>query len=424
MKKLFFVAALCAASTCAMAQIKLVQELKTRFYAIPSMASTSGSNRIYGYENGDDGTMTFYIYDEHFALQKQFTTKAIDAPRTVYRERKGRDGIVKRYGDTDNYYVNYGTAITVEQARDYLTNRGETIKKEVSGTAADNVSYVDFVVSYYEEETYGQKYPEKVYTWRSSNMGDIDFTRNGWYEGTIYDGEWVDRVRYDDDVVARMDYTNYDADSGEEVRSYLSQTLFNDDDKLEYVLPLYKPLGNPETREYDNDYDGETDQIATTYKYEVVGMSIYSETGDLIQTINFDGAYESREYNSSLNAIRINGRNYFIIEGDWKSDDGKALIFEKSTSSSRIQKVSLGSGINVSPRNLHRSDNITVELGEKAKYGCEVQVVNASGQTVARVPVRPGERQVTFSACGLSKGVNVVNIVGGDGKESSKIVVK
>jgi hypothetical protein len=157
----------------------------------------------------------------------------------------------------------------------------------------------------------------------------------------------------------------------------------------------------------------------------MVGMSIYSEKGDLFQTISFDEAlfgealYEMRY----LDAIRVNGRNYILMTLSEK-DNYRCLIFEKSASSSRIQKVSLSNGMNVFPRNLHRSDDITVELGEKAKYGCEVQVVNAAGQIVARVPVRPGERQVTFSARGLSKGVNVVNIVGGDGKESSKIVVK
>lgn len=411
-----------------MAQIKLVQELKTRFYAIPSMASTSGSNRIYGYENGDDGTMTFFIYDEHFTVQKQFTTKAIEAPRTVYRERKGRHGVINYDGYTDNYQVDYQhKTITVDQARNYLTSdRGLTIIKEVSGKTAGNADYVDFIVSYYNEETYGQQYPEKVYTWRSTNTGEIDYARNSWREGTIYDGEWVDRVSYHNTTLAiRAGYTNYDTDSGEDVSSWLSQTLFNDDDNLEYVLPVYESLGNPETNEYDRDNDGEIDEIATSYKYKMVGMSIYSEKGDLFQTISFDEAlfgaalYEMRY----LDAIRVNGRNYILMTLDEK-ENYRCLIFEKSASSSRIQKVSLSNGMNVFPRNLHRSDDITVELGEKAKYGCEVQVVNAAGQIVARVPVRPGERQVTFSARGLSKGVNVVNIVGGDGKESSKIVVK
>ena len=79
--------------------------------------------------------------------------------------------------------------------------------------------------------------------------------------------------------------------------------------------------------------------------------------------------------------------------------------------------------MNVSPTIANRSDNITVTLGADSDAK-EIRVINAQGQTIKTIPVTEGQKTVTFSAQGMSQGVNIINAPEKGENNTQKIMVK
>ena len=64
--------------------------------------------------------------------------------------------------------------------------------------------------------------------------------------------------------------------------------------------------------------------------------------------------------------------------------------------------------MSVRPTVANRGQDITVELGDGTQAS-ELEVVNALGQTVKRVPVQPGQREVRINTADLGHGMNLIN---------------
>lgn len=184
---------------------------------------------------------------------------------------------------------------------------------------------------------------------------------------------------------------------------FLTQTLFNDDEKYEYVV------GIPD----------ESD----SYGGRISGFKIVSEDGTVLQTISFGmGAssepdiigwglgnrylafemYEDNEsWNSSLNLYKIN----------------------KSADPSKVSVATAPVRISVSPRVAERSQDITVVAeGEGIR---EVVVTDAAGRIVYSTKAAAGQQTVKINSRHLSSGLNVVSVKSADGKnENCKVIVK
>ena len=93
---------------------------------------------------------------------------------------------------------------------------------------------------------------------------------------------------------------------------YLSQTIFNSDDKYEYLLPVLATESG--SHEEDRDGDGQIDVKDSWTDAIVTGLQVVSETGAVIQTINFPSGYKARSLSKSdVSLIKINGKLYLSI---------------------------------------------------------------------------------------------------------------
>jgi hypothetical protein len=93
---------------------------------------------------------------------------------------------------------------------------------------------------------------------------------------------------------------------------YLSQTIFNSDDKYEYLLPVLATESG--SHEEDRDGDGQIDVKDTWTDAIVTGLQVVSETGAVIQTINFPSGYKARSVSKAdVSLIKINGKLYLSI---------------------------------------------------------------------------------------------------------------
>ena len=238
--------------------------------------------------------------------------------------------------------------------------------------------------------------------------------------GIKYTGAWSERRenRYEETLLVEgLDIWSCGSTSNYDKYIYLTQTLFNDDDAYEYIMPV-KELQLTDKKERDRDGDGNTDYVEEEYSYVDIGFNIKSSNGQTIQTINLG----SEPYYSLL-LLTINDMKYLGVEFDTEEENYYAFYPIKPNSTG-INPLGAPVKMKVSPRMADRSESFTVELDGDSNAEREVVVDNSAGQTVWKQKVPAGQRTVTIGAARLGKGVNVVRVNGGKGAESCKVIVK
>lgn len=114
--------------------------------------------------------------------------------------------------------------------------------------------------------------------------------------------------------VERIEYVDFDNNSTPEINFYASQTMFNKDEKFEYVLPIS---------------EGEKDNL--------VGFRIMSEDGTELQTIMLD--VPSRDwYDWGIIALNINKKLYFIVVYE-TSDSNISIVYRINQQTNEIKPV-------------------------------------------------------------------------------------
>ena len=240
-----------------------------------------------------------------------------------------------------------------------------------------------------------------------------------------YNGRWTERKVYDDEQSTNPEglavWSNKLSD-GNENGIYITQTLFNDDEEYEYIMPIMKQY-NYVSYEQDRDYDGDIDYIEEKYEYYLIGFNIKSSSGNTLQTIKM-GNDQTIDY---LYLIIINDKKYLgvaTMDIDDHFSNDELICYPIKPNSTGINPLGAPMKIKVSPRMADRSQSFTVELDGESNAEREVVVVNSAGQTVWKQKVPAGQRTVTIGATRLGKGVNVVRVNGGKGVESCKVIVK
>jgi len=188
----------------------------------------------------------------------------------------------------------------------------------------------------------------------------------------------------------------YDFDTfADEYDFYLSQTLFNNDEKFEYITLI----------------KNESDECS--------GLQIKSETGDVLSTVTFNKA----SFYCYLGLFKMKSKVYLFVVAE---DDDLTYIYRIDKETSTVQKVKSIEGMNIMPRMPKRHEVVTVELDDVSDEARELQVVNGAGQMVDRIIVPAGQKQVQLNSAHMSPGINIINVKGSDNKAASsqKIFVK
>ena len=227
----------------------------------------------------------------------------------------------------------------------------------------DNYDFVVYDKNFEEVKRFNSSFVQKKYEWRDEpiKIGAVDFSLYDF--DTFADDGWF----------------------------YLSQTLFNNDEKFEYIMPVINE---------ENNYSG---------------FEVKSEDGTVLSSITID------ESNYDCCSILKLGDNVYLAVYYFNNKVG---IYRIDRETSSLQKVKAVEGLNIQPRMPKRHEMVTVEMDEVSSADRELQVVNAAGQTVDRVVVPAGSRQVQLSASHMSPGVNVIKVGGTDASGNYKIFVK
>lgn len=189
------------------------------------------------------------------------------------------------------------------KAQMYIKNYDDSNGKEIFTFYADDFTQQGELIVQRESFTASEKMEQRE--WQDDGMGHAGYTGD-WK--TIYDesytiyGEGTSRITLKDFNQSCDDFRSI----------YLSQTIFNNDDKYEYIMPVYKPYSMYEER--DEDGDGTIDTKDTRSGMNIVGFKIVSETGNVLSTVNFEEGFGV--YDLKFDLILINGKRYLSISGN------------------------------------------------------------------------------------------------------------
>lgn len=404
---------------------------ESAFGVVPSSLSYDGSNRVY--VRTDDNHVS--IYTNAFAPVKSFNINPtlsgyveIDMERTVTANVTGGELIsekleIETWHDKNllELYINctgsgcertYNVpeSWTENDIKNYLENGenvwGDVDKITITKPYPDGgimfiwdmeAFYADGSenLNYWEVSKYGKKYPRVFYLWRN---GYLYYCSNVYYRDestyserqTSYSySEWSETGRTSHEYAQRggLPFIDYDIDqviyneaSGDGL--CLTQTLFNTDDKYEY---LSFPVSDSEIMEYhspispacddcykDGDTFTENKRCISNPVYN--GFNVMSEDGNTLQSISFPNGFQMRE-SVYAQIVKLEDEYYLICTGEM-GDNAALLIYKinRSKVGAAIQQVSEPQKISGAYKVLHKGnvyikndDHTYSSTGQKVK---------------------------------------------------------
>ncbi len=191
----------------------------------------------------------------------------------------------------------------------------------------------------------------------------------------------------------------------------LTQNLFNDDKKLEYIRAIVAPIY----------YEEWNETISVIKRFEIV-----NEDNEILCTVCL-----SEDKNWSLEAIgifRLCEKDYLtIIEYNNESYTQRYEIYaiNKNGGESSISKVKTLPGLSASPVFANRNSVVDVTIDEAAAAnGGELMIVDNSGRIVAKRQFEPGQTTVSVQTDRMRTGVYNITLNNGAEIENARIIVK
>ncbi len=475
---LLFSVALTAQVTNLPTVLQVNDEDENAFNVVPKQLSYDGSNRVYIrtaddqvaiYGNDFTPVKSFNItptYDETIYIDKERTVTVTVTPGelissnvVVYDTYTNLMEIYLFNEETQEGYYTYDVPAswTENDMKTYLENKYE--KTIVSVTPHPEGGWV-FVYdmemyqpdgsdahNYFMVDTYGKQYPKQAYLLQNGFLYyyQIIYNDESVYaedEVTFEYGEWVEVERGESSYpqTYSIGFTNYDAnpthhymfETGDGV--CLTQTLFNSDDKYEYLSfphelsEEYEYDGGPIAPPYDHYESCTYTEPKTFYQYSLYkSFNIMSEDGTILQTVTFPNGFNMIEV-VDAQVIQLAGEFYILCQGEM-NDNETLLIYKINRSSvgASVEQVCAPIKVGAFPSIANRNQMITIQLsGDNAGNSrTNLQVVDMQGKVLNQQTIPTGQTMTTIPAHRLSNGMNLIKITQGSKTiGTEKVIIK
>ena len=241
------------------------------------------------------------------------------------------------------------------------------------------------------------------------------------------EGNWVETSRSTRNKSRNECYYMSETSFGESY-AVMSQTLFNNDDKYEIIVPVYGG---------EAIYQEENSSRRTVYKnYVATSLSIVSETGEVLQTLDAgENKFICLEEGDTY-IVRIGNKTYIALPigdltadawGEWyyRYDFCRWYEICKETSSINFVRETRAA-MNISPTIADRDAQITITLNDDNNgVPRELVVTSVNGQLVDRREIPAGENTVKVSAAMMRSGMyNFTLQKRGQVVDNGKVIVK
>ena len=399
------------------------------------------------------------VLNSNLEVEKEFTSGPLFeeyADVTVEYAAKTLkvDSVVKsRYNDINDFYRYF---------------RFDTVEVEVYYDENDTLYYESYISYDYEEavanlpeevlKPYLEKYAkehlaEDYYATTTFNgymvyvEGYHDFEESEYFdwsvqypcEGLIYKAyndieyvefyyspdELVEINRYESKVVSAyfVDYAFlrelcYVSDCA----ATISQTLFNDDEEYEFILPVMGLIT-------ESDYSEHEHIQRTYYRYKTIGYKIVSEDGTVLQEIIVNETKDS-SINIEAYIVQFGDKTYFVIEtygGESGKDNDMTYFYEINKNTNSIQKVrEMQGSMRVNPIVADRNEEITISIDDdNNNVARELIITGVNGKLIERRTIPAGENTFKVNAGMMRSGMyNFTLQKKGNVVDNSKVIVK
>lgn len=309
----------------------------------------------------------------------------------------------------------------IEAAIAYQIAEGEFFETTYNGTRILYESY-DVVKSKYFD--WGYQYPSEG--WYFKDYDDIQYVR---FHYSADEKEEISRyISRRFSIFTAADSRYIDLSNGTEsgCLGTISQTLFNDDDKFEFLLPILKQTEIT----YFDQYNGTG---RTRFGYLCEGFKVVSEDGTVLHEIKApvndsdnNNSGEDDDYYFDTYMVKLSDKTYLCIEEYTSEVTTTYYEIKKNGNSSSINKVRDVRGMNIRPTIAGRNENITITLNDGDNDADrELIVTGLNGQLVERRAIPAGENQLEINAGMLRSGMyNFTLQKKGSFVDNGKVIVK
>lgn len=394
MKRILFSAAIIAATTITATAQEVARV--SRIDIIPSSLTYTGKPAPVGI---DKEKQEFIIFDTEFNVVKRFNYICETEKFRRYTEiatLKPSGAIVTWENSLDfNYDPENNVATTLNEMIKLLSDKYDTnnwfgftdYKGRTSCWSPDRTSC-------FASEWLGSSYPNNYFCIEDGHVKEIQVDyKPDFDQATIDNAEWTiegDVSESENDVSpAGFEYSDYDANIALYGSNRCTQTLFNDDDKWEYIGRKYG--ATTKQVDYWNYSSSENGYILSRNVLEcpsITGFDIKNEDGEIVASIN-EAAYLDDVY-------KIGGNTYLVLS----FGDGYYVLYKYDPKSTDIKEVS---------RYEPQMANICVNgrsimVEADAKDVDEVDLIDMGGRKMASSD-RKGVGNLTINASSAADGV-------------------
>lgn len=195
----------------------------------------------------------------------------------------------------------------------------------------------------------------------------------------------------------------------------VTQTLFNNDEKYEWIISDISALPVSYTNEYE--------RVSGEELFET-GFKIVSEDGTVIETVAYPAGLHCG-YNS-LNLLIVDNRYYILAELlNTEYTEDYYVIYELSRATGMLDMVGEPMLMKVHPTAPVRGTTVDVEIGSTTGNRIVLGLTGSDGRTVISRNLEPGTTRTSIDTSRLTQGVYVVTVTDAAGtRDATKIIVR
>lgn len=410
--------------------------------SIPKEFCYDGAPMLQMYEDeySSSSERKLLIYDENLNLRQTLQIggdKTFDYQITYQDEVRDIINVSIKQETEDNMRMSYDDFITQTKMSDPTFDESQlTIIDEANG---DKLIIYDFTLSnyfsqsfYYGYNVFGTKYPKQYFRCKNGVMYRYYVTYSVTY------GDWrVSGTRTEDNHLnyKRLYLCNINLNEGDGQANYYfeaSQTLFNNDETFEYLVPKYVLSASSSDASVAPTFDGDDDPIETTRSTIVsekpyvalAGFQVVSSNGTVVRDLDFEQGFDSSIQSGYIYVVTIGKKTYLAFSG---YQDGKSctLFYQVDRQTSDIRKVSTARGsFIVTPTIADRSTPINISFGDDNKSGSDIIVYSTSGSQMQQQSVPAGKKSTQLTLNRNAGMYIVARKQQGQPVQTQKIIIK
>lgn len=350
------------------------------------------------------GQVKFTIFNPSFEEVGSFTTPLSTETTATYTKYEGvygpsnvQEAYRNSYPEQEGVIVD--NFINIAQSRGY--NKRIDQGDEIWMLPANEWDYLEY-------NYFGEKYPTSILVYKDGTISQINiqYTCDYGYIGYNKEGYEITDSRYaTPESIELVSPNGYDTNSFK-----ISQTLFNEDEACEWIIPTYSTVEVSDSTEYEK-IEGK--KIVTS------GFKVISQNGSTISDVVLPAECNGEFVDFSL--YTTDAGTFLLIASDYEY----YMVYKVEKSSSSIKAIGAPRKVSVSPTAPRQGTPVNVNLGEIAGNDTKVSVVSVAGRTELVQTIKPGSTETVIDTDRLERGVYVVVVDNGISKrETTKIVVR